>query len=135
MDPRTLFATRVLDRYRKLPGTLHRTLRQDRNLALRLYDRGVPLQKIEDAFLLALARRTFRSSSEPIEPIRSLHYFLPLIQELEVEPPLPEYLAYLKDKLVRAGAWYSRTAQLHYVRPQTCGSQSGKPAPGRPESP
>jgi hypothetical protein len=106
MDPRTRYATRVLERYRNLPGTLRRTLRQDRNLALRLYDRGVPLQKLEDAFVLALARRTFRSSSEPIEPIRSLHYFLPLIQELELEPPLPEYLAYLKDRLVRAGAWH-----------------------------
>jgi hypothetical protein len=103
MDPRTRYATRVLERYRNLPGTLRRTLRQDRNLALRLFDRGVPLQKLEDAFVLALARRTFRSSSEPIEPIRSLHYFLPLIQELELEPPLPEYLAYLKDRLVRAG--------------------------------
>jgi hypothetical protein len=60
-----------------LPGTLRRALRQDRNLALRLYDRGVPLQKIEDAFVLALGRRTFRSSSESIEPICSLHYFLP----------------------------------------------------------
>jgi hypothetical protein len=28
-----------------------------------------------------------------------------VIQELEVEPPLPEYLTYLRDKLVRAGAW------------------------------
>ena len=106
MDPRTRYVTCLLDRYRKLPGTLRRTLRQDRNLALRLYDRSVPLQTIEDAFVLALARRTFRSSSEPIEPIRSIHYFLPLIQELEVEPPLPGYLAYLKDKLVRAGAWH-----------------------------
>jgi hypothetical protein len=105
MDPRTRYATRVLERYRQLPGSLRRTLRQDRNLALRLYDRGVPLQKIEDAFVLALARRTFRPASEPLEPIRSLHYFLPVIQELEVEPPLPDYLLYLKDKLVRAGVW------------------------------
>jgi hypothetical protein len=105
MDPRTRYAKSVLDRYRTLPGTLRRALRQDRNLALCLYDRGVTLQKVEDAFVLALARRTFRSRSEPIEPIRSLHYFLPVIQELEVEPPLPEYLAYLKNRLVRTGAW------------------------------
>ena len=106
MDPRSRYATRILERYRSLPGTLRCTLRQDRNLALRLYDRGVPLQRIEDAFVLALARRTFRPSSEPIEPIRSLHYFLPLLQELETEPPLPEYLAYLKHRLLRAGAWH-----------------------------
>jgi hypothetical protein len=105
MNPRTRFATRVLQRYRTLPGTLPRILRQDRNLALRLFDRGIPLQKIEDAFVLAIARRTFRSSSGPIEPIRSLHYFLPLLQELELEPPLPEYIAYLKDRLATAGAW------------------------------
>jgi hypothetical protein len=105
MDPRVRYATRVIKRYRTLPGTLPRTLRQDRNLALRLYDRGVPLQKVEDAFVLAIARRTFRSGSDPIEPIRSLHYFMPVIQELELEPPLPEYLAYLKDRLLTAGAW------------------------------
>jgi hypothetical protein len=106
MDPRIRYAKTVLERYRTLPGTLRRTLRQDRNLALRLYDRGVPLQKIEDAFVLALARRTFRSGSEPIEPIRSLHYFLPVIHELDLEPPLPEYLTYLKHKLVQANVWY-----------------------------
>jgi hypothetical protein len=106
MDPRTHYATRVLERYRTLPGTLPRILRQDKNLALRLYDRGVPIQKVEDAFVLALARRTFRSSSDPIEPIRSLHYFIPVIQELELEPPLPEYLAYLKGRLISAGAWH-----------------------------
>jgi hypothetical protein len=105
MEPRHRYVSRVLERYRRLPGTLPRTLHQDRNLALRLYNRGIPLQKIEDAFVLALARRTFRAGSDPIEPIRSLHYFIPLIQELELEPPLPEYLAYLKDKLVAAGAW------------------------------
>jgi hypothetical protein len=30
---------------------------------------------------------------------------MPVIQELELEPPLPEYLAYLKDRLLTAGAW------------------------------
>jgi hypothetical protein len=124
MDPRTRYATRVLDRYRMLHGTLRRTLRQDRNLALRLYDRGVPFHKIEDAFILALARRTFRSKSEPIEPIRSLHYFLPLLQELEVEPPRPEYLAYLKHRLERAGAWHSRRSLLHHLR-----TEHGPPNP------
>jgi hypothetical protein len=115
MEPRVRYAARVLERFRTLPGTLPRTLRQDRNLALRLFDRGVPIQKIEDAFVLALARRTFRSTEEPIEPIRSLHYFLPVLQELELEPPLPEYLAYLRARLVQAGAWLDEVAPLHHV--------------------
>jgi hypothetical protein len=87
MDPRTRYATRVLDRYRKLPGTLHRTLRQDRNLALRLYDRGVPLQRSD--LVLALAP-DLPLQRRPIEPIRSLHY-LPLIRAGR-RTALPEYL-------------------------------------------
>jgi hypothetical protein len=105
MEDRIRYAQHILARYRILPGTLRRTLRVDRNLAYRLFDQGVRLQTVEDAFVLALARRTFRANTESVEPIRSLHYFLPVIDELQAEPPLPEYLAYLKTKLVSAGAW------------------------------
>jgi hypothetical protein len=33
------------------------------------------------------------------------HYFLPVIQELEVEPPCPS-ISPTKDRLVRDGAWH-----------------------------
>jgi hypothetical protein len=103
MTPQSRYVTRVLDQYTKLPGTLRRVLRQDRRTALALYRRGVRLDTVESAFVLGLARRTFRASDTPLEPIRCLEYFVPVVDELIQEPPLPEYLDYLKAKLVNAG--------------------------------
>lgn len=105
MDPKKHYVAKVLARYTALPGTLRRVLREDRRLAAHLFERGIRLEVIENAFVLAAARRTFRSNGERLEPIRSLHYFTPLIQELIEEPPLPEYLDYLKNRLISAGAY------------------------------
>jgi hypothetical protein len=103
MNAQTCYVTHVLEQYVKLPGTLRRILRQDRRAALALYRRGVHLDVVENAFVLALARRTFRSDADQLEPIRCLHYFVPVVDELIHEPPLPEYLDYLKSKLIAAG--------------------------------
>jgi hypothetical protein len=103
MKAHARYVTRILDQYVKLPGTLRRVLRNDRRTALALYRRGVGLDVVENAFVLGLARRTFRSNPDPLEPIRCLQYFVPLVDELIQEPPLPEYLDYLKEKLVIAG--------------------------------
>ena len=97
------YVAHVLDQYVTLPGTLRRVLRQDRRTALALYRRGVRLDVVENAFVLAVARRTFRSDADRLEPIRSLHYFVPVVDELLVEPPLPEYLDYLKNRLITTG--------------------------------
>ena len=103
MTAQARYVARVLDQYAKLPGTLRRVLRQDRRTALALYRRGVRLDVVDNAFVLALARRTFRSDSDRLEPIRCLQYFLPVVDELLAEPPLPEYLDYLKQRLADAG--------------------------------
>ena len=103
MSAQALYVTRVLEQYGKLPGTLRRVLRQDRRTALDLYRRGVGLDIVENAFVLAVARRTFRSDAAQLEPIRCLHYFVPVVDELIHEPPLPEYLDYLKSRLITAG--------------------------------
>ncbi|MGH9966951.1 MAG: hypothetical protein ACREBG_03825 [Pyrinomonadaceae bacterium] len=90
----------VLALYRKLPDTPNRHSRYDRRLALQLYQQQIPLSLIENAFLLATARRLLRDPAyPPLNPIRSLHYFLPLIQELLDQPPPPAYFAYLRSKL------------------------------------
>lgn len=90
----------LLTLYRKLPDTPNRHSRYDRHLALQLHQRQVPLALIEAAFLLATARRRLRDPSyPPLSPIRSLHYFLPLIDELLDQPLTPDYLAYLRHKL------------------------------------
>lgn len=105
MITRARYVKRVLDLYAKIPGTLHRVLRADRRVALELYDRRVSIETVEAAFVLALARRTFRDQTHQIEPIRCLAYLLPVIQELVQEPLLPEYIPYLKHKLISAGAY------------------------------
>lgn len=103
MSPQAQYVSRVLDQYRKLPGTLGRVLRQDRKAALDFYRRGVALEVVHSAFVLALARRAFRAGNDDLEPIRCLSYFVPVVEELIHEPPLPEYLDYLRSKLLTAG--------------------------------
>ena len=97
------YVAHVLDRYVALPGTRGRVLRQDRRTALALFRRGVRLDVVHNAFVLAVARRTFRSDAHRLDSIRCLQYFVPVVDELLAEPPLPEYLDYLKHRLVDAG--------------------------------
>ena len=91
---------RVLDHYRRTPGTLGRVRPADRRLAAILWERRVPLELVETAFLLAASRRTLRPENEPaLPPVRSLHYFLPVVDELIAAPPTPEYKRYLTETL------------------------------------
>ena len=103
MSAQAQYVTRVLEAYQRLPGTLGRVLRQDRKAALDFYRRGIDLEVVQSAFVLAFARRTFRGGDADLEPIRCLSYFAPVVEELIQEPPLPEYLDYLRSKLVTAG--------------------------------
>jgi len=103
MEPRGPYVARLLAQYQKLPGTLGRILLDDRRTVLALHNRGVPLDIVENAFVLATARRTFRSDADRLEPIRALRYFLPVIQEIVEAPPEPHYFAYLRRRLQSAG--------------------------------
>ena len=97
---RRLYVQRVLDLYRLAPGTTRHLCRSDRRLAGELHDRGVPLEIVSAAMILAVARRTFRSeSAPPLAPIATLHYLRPVIDELIAEPPEPGYLSYIRYKL------------------------------------
>lgn len=53
---------------------------------------------VRAAMLLAAARRTLRSGP-PLPPVRTLHYFLPAIEEVLALPPEPRYVDYLAAKL------------------------------------
>jgi len=97
-DQERLYLEAVLSTYSSLPGTPARPSRQDRRLARDLCRRGVPLRTVRMALLLAAARRTLRSGP-PLAPVRTLHYFLPAIEEVLEQPPDPEYLNYLAAKL------------------------------------
>lgn len=96
---RRLYVQRVLDLYRLVPGTSGQLRRSDRRLAGELHDRGVSIEMVYAAMILAVARRTFRSERAPLAPIATLHYIRPLIDELITQPPEPGYLSYVRYKL------------------------------------
>lgn len=97
---RQLYVQRVLDLYRLAPGTTRYPRHSDRRLAGELHDRGVSLEIVYAAMILAVARRTFRSeSAPPLAPIATLHYIRPVIDELVAEPPEPGYFSYIRCKL------------------------------------
>ena len=98
-DPANYMAA-VLILYVELPETPMRANVQDQWQARRLHDRGVPLRVVESAFLLASLRRLARPlDSPPLSAIRSLAYFLPVIDELLAHPAPDHYLEYLRLKL------------------------------------
>ena len=94
------YADRLLELYRHTPGTSGHVRRADRDLAASLRARGVPLETVQAALLLASARRAFRPrSAQPLAPIASLHYFLPVIDEILASPPDPAYLDHLRRRM------------------------------------
>jgi hypothetical protein len=88
--------------YVELPETPLSASLQDQRLARHLHDRGISLQLVESAMLLASLRRLVRPADlPPLPPIRSLAYFQPVIEELLVHPMPDNYLEYLRLKLNR----------------------------------
>jgi hypothetical protein len=92
----------LLDLYLRLPDTPCRVSRHDVRLVHQLWERDIPLTTAETALLLACVRRASRRPDAiPLGPIRSLHYFLPVIEEL-LHTSLHHgdaYLAYLRSKV------------------------------------
>jgi hypothetical protein len=92
----------VLEAYRKTPGTMGTVRRADRLLAAQLYQRGLSPKVIENALVLAATRRLIRpSEAPPLGTIRSLTYFLPVIEEVLASRVSPDYFDYLRYKLAR----------------------------------
>ena len=92
----------LLNLYLRLPDTPCRISRHDVHLVRQLWQRDIPLTTAEIALLLGSVRRANRRPDAiPLGPIRSLHYFLPVIEEL-LHTPLHHgdaYLAYLRNKV------------------------------------
>ena len=96
------FVQRVLEAYRRTPGTMGTVRRPDRLLAEQLYQRGVSVTIVENAFVLAAARRLMRpADAPPLGTIRSLAYFLPVIDEVLGLTVNPAYFQHLRQKLER----------------------------------
>jgi hypothetical protein len=85
------YIRQVLEAYRKTPGTMGRVRRADRMLAAQLYQRGLSVKVIENALVLAATCRLIRpADAPPLGKIRSLAYFLPVIEEVW-ELPVSEH--------------------------------------------
>jgi hypothetical protein len=96
------YIRQVLEAYRKTPGTSGTVRRPDRVLAAQLCQRGVGVTVIENAFVLAAARRLMRpADAPPLGTIRSLAYFLPVIEEVLGMRVSPEYFQHVRHKLER----------------------------------
>jgi hypothetical protein len=72
----------------------------DRLVAAQLYARGVPLPTVENALVLAASRRLLRpTQAPPLGTIRSLAYFLPVVDELLGLTVSPDYFRYLRRQI------------------------------------
>ena len=96
------YVRRVLDAYRATPGTCGVVRKPDRALTLRLFGSGVPLAAVENAFVLAAARRLIRpADAPPLGIIRSLAYFTPVIDEVLTSHVGEDYYHHLRHRLAR----------------------------------
>jgi len=96
------YVRRLVDAYRTTPGTHGNVRRADRLLAEQLYDQGIPLTAAENALLLATARRLLRpEGAPPLNPVRSLHYFRAVIDEVMGLDVSQDYYHYLRGKIAR----------------------------------
>jgi len=101
------YVRQILTAYRQTPTTAGRVYNQDRLLAAALYRRGIPLDVVENALVLGAMRRLYRDPGEPpLQPVRSLHYFNGIIQEVldikahpKTRSAYPRYFQYLRYKV------------------------------------
>jgi hypothetical protein len=98
------YVAEALGLYQGLPQRPPLPLRADDiRLAFELSRQGVPLEALEAALLLGMARRLCREPDAPaLSPIRSLAYFVPILEEVLIEPLEPGYVAYLRTTVATA---------------------------------
>jgi hypothetical protein len=110
------YVNEVLDWYIALPDTPNRFSRSDCQVAIQLCQRQISLSIIESAFLLALSRRHLRDPKlQPLGPVRSLSYFLPVIDEILASSLPSGYVDYLRYKLRRHNIFPSTQAPAQKV--------------------
>lgn len=100
---RSEYVRLVLDAYRSTPGVVGVVRRADRLLATALFDRGVALETVQNALVLAASRRMARpEGATPLGLVRSLAYFMPVIDEVLESNVSRQYFEYLRQRLGRA---------------------------------
>ena len=99
------YVRRLLEAYRATPGTCGAVRRPDRLLAAQLHQRGVPIEAVENALVLAASRRLTRpADAPPLGVIRSLAYFSPVIEEVLRLDISPDYFRYLRHRIAQITA-------------------------------
>jgi hypothetical protein len=97
---RQRYVEAVIRNYVRLPGTPLHASRRDRQLAAALFDRGIRLEVVWAAFVMAGVRWAIRSPEQrKLESIRTLYYFLPAIDEVLSSTLDSAYIEYLAAKL------------------------------------
>ena len=90
----------------------------DEKLAVELYQRHLPLEWIERAYLLGCARKYVALLNHPRAAlISSLHYFSALLGELEELKVSPNYWSYLSHKVDRLEQSWKRNSAAVRVGP------------------
>lgn len=98
-DPDGYLAS-VLSVYLEMPETPLKPTVGDRKTARGLLERGVPLPTVQTALALGSLRRIARPPDYPrLQPIRSLAYFVPVIDELLETPVSEDYGRYIRTQL------------------------------------
>ena len=97
---RSQYVSAVIEAYRNNPGTIGHVRASDRKLARHFFDAQVPLKVVLAALALAALRRGCRADdTDPLEPVRSLHYFKPVIEEVIKLPEDSVYFKYLEIRM------------------------------------
>ena len=95
------YVRKLLEAYRTTPGTTGSIRRPDRVLAAQLHQRGVPLLAVENALVLEVSRRLMHCpEAPPLGTIRSLAYFVPVIEEVLDGTVGQDYFNYLRYRLM-----------------------------------
>jgi hypothetical protein len=105
-DPDTIrrrYVAELLRLYVATPGVAGRVRRADRDFAESLFDQGIPLYAVENAFVVAAARRLRHNAfATPLPAIRTIHYFREVIREMLDRPPGPREVDMMRDVLLRS---------------------------------
>ena len=99
------YIRRLLQSYLSTPGTAGVVRRSDRLLAAQLHERGVPLEAVQNALVLAAARRMVRpAGAAPLGTIRSLAYFSPVVEEVLQLQVGRDYFEHLRRRIQRSAS-------------------------------
>lgn len=109
---RETYLKKVIGLYLEAPETPNKARRADWAVAASFYQRDTSLKDIAHAIRLASRRRYCREPElSALEPICSLAYFRPLVENLRRQPHDPDYVEYVHwsyldelDEMVKTAA-------------------------------